>query len=108
MNDCSNQLVLDFTIGYRKGQKTSQAADTEANAKFKARHTQMVYMAIRNYKNGGTAKEIAKAGRAHGINLTDQQYHKRLHDLRDHEYLRNGERRKCNVSKRLCKTWWIT
>ena len=106
--DVPGQAILDFSIGYRKGQKTSQAADTEANATFKAHHTQFVYMAIRNYKNGGTAKEIAKAGRAHGINLTDEQYHKRLHDLKDNEYLRNGERRKCKISGRLCKSWWLT
>lgn len=105
--DVQGQGVLDFTQGFRKGQKTSQAADTEANAKFKARHCQLIYMAVRNYANGSTAKEIGKAGRDNGINLTDEQYHKRLHDLRDHEYLRNGERRKCKISKRLCKTWFL-
>lgn len=103
MNDAPGQRVLDFTQGYRPGQKTSQAADTEANAKFKARHAQLVYMAVRNHCNGGTAREIAKAG-----NTPHKIVWRRLHDLKDNEYLRNGERRKCEISGRLCKTWWIT
>jgi hypothetical protein len=107
MNDAASQLVLDFSISYRKGQITSQAADVEANATFKARHCQLTYMAVRNYKNGGTAREIAKAGQDNGIKITHDIVWRRLHDLKDNEYLRNGERRKCKISKRLCKTWWI-
>jgi DNA invertase Pin-like site-specific DNA recombinase len=102
MIDCQGQLTLDFSPGYRKGQKTSQIADTEANSKFKARHTQLVYMAVRNHCNGGTAREIAKAG-----NLPHRIIWRRLHDLRDNEYLINGKPRKCKISGRLCKTWWL-
>lgn len=108
MNDSQGQLVLDFSPGYRKGQTTSQVADTEANAKFKARHAQLVYMAIRNYCNGGTEREITRAGQKHGLKLTNKITWRRLSTLRNHEYLRNGDRRKCKISGRLCKTWWIT
>lgn len=119
--DVQGQALLDFSPGYRKGQKTSQQADTEANAQFKARHTQLVYMAVRDFCNGGTAREITKAGQdeknikkieeatgCENFKITHKMVWRRLHDLRDHEYLRNGERRKCKISKRLCKTWWIT
>ena len=108
MNDCKGQMV--FQQGYRTGQKTSKIADEKANKKFKARHCQLVYTAVRCHCNGGTAKEIAKAGRAHGIDLTDEQYHKRLHDLRDRKFplLRNGEDRECEISKSEVYTWWVT
>lgn len=98
-----------FQQGYRTGQKTSEKADTEANEKFKVRHIQLVYTAVRCYCNGGSAKEIAAAGRKNGINLTDQQFHKRLHDLRDckNPLLRNGDSRKCKISNREVLTWWV-
>lgn len=107
MNDIKGQIPIDFSQGYRKGQKTSKTADEKANKKFKAKHSQLVYTAIRCYCNGGTAKEIAKKAREKGVNLTDEQVHKRLHDLKDNEYLRNGDDRKCKVSGRICKTWWV-
>lgn len=108
MNDCKGQMV--FQQGYRTGQATSEKADEEANENFKARHIQLVYKTIRCYKNGGTAKEIAKAGREHGINLTDEQFHKRLYDLRDRKnpFLRNGDPRECEISGRVVLTWWLT
>ena len=107
MNDCKNQLVLDFSIGYRKGQKTSQQADTEANSKFKARHAQLVYMAVRNHCNGGTAREIHAAAKRHNLGIDHGIVWRRLHDLRDNGHLRNGEPRECEISKRKVLTWWI-
>lgn len=105
MNDCKGQLV--FQQGYRTGQKTSEAADIEANAKFKARHTQLVYMAVRNYCNGGTEREITRAGQKHGLKITNKITWRRLSTLRNNGYLRNGEPRKCKVSKRVVLSWWV-
>lgn len=107
MNDARGQLVLDYSPGHRKGQETSKVADEKANKKFKARHSQLVYMAVRNYCNGGTAREITKAGRKKGLKITHEIVWRRLHDLRDNEYLRNGDNKKCEISGRLCKTWWL-
>ncbi len=99
-----------FQQGFRTGQKTSEAADNEANKKFKARHCQLVYKAVRCYRNGGTVREIGRAARKNGINLTNEQIWKRLHDLRDRKFplLRNGDNRKCKISKRTVLTWWLT
>jgi len=119
MNDARGQLVLEYSQGYRKGQETSKIADEEATKKFKATHCQIVNTIIKCFANGGTAREITKKGQDHikeiekatgykDIKITHEMVWRRLHDLRDHEYLRNGERRKCKISKRLCKTWWIT
>lgn len=107
MDDCQGQLVLDFSTGHRKGQITSRIADTEANSNFKARHTQLVYMAVRNYCNGGTAREITRAGQKNGLQITHEVVWRRLHDLRDNKHLRNGDNRRCKISGRKCKTWWL-
>lgn len=107
MKDCKNQLVLDFSPGHRKGQKTSQVADTEANKKFKPKHSQLVYMAVRNHCNGGTAREITAAGQKNGLEIDHGIVWRRLSDLRDNEYLRNGDPRECKILGRKCLTWYV-
>lgn len=97
-----------FQQGFRTGQRTSEKADTEANEKFKARHCQLIYMAVRCFCNGGTAREIAKAGQDNGLEITEGMVWRRLHDLRDRKFplLRNGDNRKCKVSNRVVMTWF--
>lgn len=107
MNDIQGQMC--FNQGYRTGQVTSEIADIEANKKFKARHTQLVYTAVRCFANGGTAMEISKAGQDNGLKINDSIVHKRLSNLRDRQnpWLRNGDDRKCKISGREVLTWFI-
>ena len=109
MSDLQGQAVFEcFNPGFRPGQKTSEKADEDANEKFKARHCQLVYTAVRCYCNKGTAREIAKAGQDNGLEITHDMVWRRLHDLKDHEYLRNGDDRKSKISGRKVKTWFVT
>jgi hypothetical protein len=105
MNDSPGQLVIDFSKGYRRGQKTSKAADEEAN-KHKAKDSELVYKAVQRC-NGGTAREITAAAEKHNLGIDHGVVWRRLHDLRDNDYLKNGEPRECKISKRKVFTWWV-
>lgn len=96
-------MPLDFSPGHRKGQLTSKVTDdTITKSGLKATQFQQVYTAVRNFCNGGTAREIAEKGK-----VPHKVVWRRLHDLVEHEYIRAGEPRKCNVSGRFVKTWWL-
>ncbi|MEE9354768.1 MAG: hypothetical protein V3U75_04185 [Methylococcaceae bacterium] len=113
MKDCKNQMV--FQQGYRTGQKTSKIADEKVN---KAKDSQLVFMAVRCYCNGGTAREITKAGEDNikeiekavgmeNLEITHGMVWRRLSDLRDNKHLRNGDPRECKILGRKCLTWWV-
>ncbi len=99
MIDYRGQMTLDFSPGYRKGQLTSKLAD---DTKLKATQCQYVYTAIRNFCNGGTSREIARFGK-----IPYDVVWRRMHDLVENEYIREGEPRKCTISGRMVKTWWL-
>ncbi len=101
--DYPGQQTMDFTQGFRSGQVTSKAADDSiTKSGLKATQCQQVFTAVRNHANGGTMQEIAKAGK-----IDPSIVWRRLSSLRDNQYLRNGDNRKCNVSHRLSKTWFV-
>ena len=103
MNDSLGQNLFDFSPGYRKGQATSKSADEGlVSTGQKATQSQLTYMAVRNHANGCTSAEIALAGK-----IPHSVVWRRLSSLRDHGYLREGKPRKCKVSGRKAKTWWL-
>ena len=102
-NECRNQLQLDFTPGHRKNELTSKLADDSIKKSgFKARQSQLVYQAIRNFCNGYTSQEIAAKSE-----IPNEIVHKRLSILEQNEYIRKGDIRKCRVTGRMVFTWWI-
>ena len=114
MNDAPGQMC--FQQGFRTSQKTSEIADKKVN---KTKDSQLVFMAVRCYCNGGTAREITKAGQDNirkiekatgmeNLEITHGMVWRRLHDLKDNKFLRHGEPRKCKISKRKVLTWWVT
>jgi len=92
----------DFSADYREDQESSKEADEEiTESGLKEKHCDMVLEAVKKC-NGGSAREISKEGKvAHKI------VWRRLHNLANHEEIKRGKRRKCEISGRQVTTWWI-
>ena len=86
----------------RRDQETSQLAEEELNKSGK-RETFMnkLIQCLKTYE-GHTSNEIAKK-----FNLSPANTHKRLSDARHIKKVRNGDKKRCSVTGKVCMTWWM-
>ncbi len=94
---------MDFRQLSQKNSLTSQAAEDKlTKSGIRETHCQKVYTAIRNHCNGGTSREIAEH-----TGLDHEQTRKRLYDLLDNQWIREGDARECEVTGQEMKTWYV-
>jgi hypothetical protein len=93
----------------RSDPATSHLAASEVNVTGHARHQRTQAYAIVREHEGLTSRELA-ARMASDPLIVFHKYdllHRRLPELRESGWLKNGKIRECRVSTRKAQTWWL-
>ena len=103
MNEAPGQIVMDFSPATRIShpQTSAIAEENITESGRRQRHCDIILKALRRH-NGSTSAELSLF-----VPLTKEQVHKRMNDLAEHDHIKRGEKRICNVKDSLCLTWWI-